>query len=392
MDYFDPANDWPQPIELHATFSIVLEELAFLGDTRSRCELLVFAQANPARLPLTMGILQPDIPVRRMMSERRTKLTDALVRVLRRFLTPIGVSLPGAHDCYMRDCLLALAGHGDGHVLTVAVALLLAILTGRSDLCIAGVFGAGKTRSLAVLLIALSCELEDFYAVVYTKENVAAKALADQISDLTPPTQSTFGRLLGRIEEGKGEAYATKIDVRCSDRNRVIAEKRILIATGGSATAEMAMKYSSFSLWLSRAWLAFMDESQQYGNYHEIAALAAIQQLALIGFVGDHRQTPGGLSKGRAAAANRQKLLHRPLGLRALHRPGDYLPPARLAKLIALLWPDVSQDNDSDVACLLNVGQALESGLQQLPHNTCQLPWRASSVRKRSVISMLLAA
>ena len=143
-----------------------------------------------------------------------------------------------------------------GHVLTVAVALLLAILTGRSDLCIAGVFGAGKTRSLAVLLIALSCELDDFYAVVYTKENVAAKALADQISDLSPPTQSTFGGLLGRIEEGKGEAYATKIDVRCSDRNRVIAEKRILIATGGSATAEMAMKYSSFSLWLSRMWVS----------------------------------------------------------------------------------------------------------------------------------------
>ena len=143
------------------------------------------------------------------------------------------------------------------------------------------------------------------------------------ISDLSPPTQSAFGRLLGRIEEGKGEAYATRIEVRCSDRNRVIAEKRILIATGGSATAEMAMKYSSFSLWLSRAWLAFMDESQQYGNYHEIAALAAIQQPALIVFVGDHRQTPGGLSKGRAAAANRQKLLHRPLGLRALNRPGD---------------------------------------------------------------------
>ena len=41
-----------------------------------------------------------------------------------------------------RGCksVLAVAGHGDGHVLTVAVALLLAILTGRSDLCIAGVF------------------------------------------------------------------------------------------------------------------------------------------------------------------------------------------------------------------------------------------------------------
>ena len=152
---------------------------------------------------------------------------------------------------------------------------------------------------MAVLLIALSCELSDFYAIVYTKENVAAKALADQISDLAPPTRSAFGRLLGRIEEGKGEAYATKIDVRCSDRNKVIAEKRILIATGGSATAEMAMKYSSFSLWLSKVWLAFMDESQQYGNYHEIAALAAIQQPALLVFVGDHRQTPGGPREGR---------------------------------------------------------------------------------------------
>ena len=203
VEYFDPERDWPKPIVFHASFSVVMEEMAVLGDTRSRCELLVFAQANPARLPLTMGILQPNIPVRRMMSERRTKLTDALVRVLCRLLTPIGVAIPGPHDEYMRDNLLPLAAHGDGHVLTVAVALLLAILTGRSDLCIAGVFGAGKTRSLAVLLIALSCELSDFYAIVYTKENVAAKALADQISDLAPPTRSAFGRLLGRIEEGK---------------------------------------------------------------------------------------------------------------------------------------------------------------------------------------------
>ena len=93
----------------------------------------------------------------------------------------------------MRDSLLSLASHGDGHVLTVTVALLLGILIGRSDLCIAGVFGAGKTRSLAVLLIALSCELSDFYAVVSTKENVAAKALADQISDLSHRRKQPLG-------------------------------------------------------------------------------------------------------------------------------------------------------------------------------------------------------
>ena len=82
------------------------------------------------------------------------------------------------------------------------------------------------------------------------------------------------------------------------------------------------MRYSSFGHWISRTWPAFMDESQQYGNYHEIAALAAIQQPTLTVFIGD-QQTPGGLSKGRAAAVNRRKLLQRPLGLRALDKSGD---------------------------------------------------------------------
>ena len=199
--------------------------------------------------------------------------------------------MEGAYDSYYRESLIPLAAHGDGHVLTVTIAMLLAILTGRSDLCIAGVFGAGKTRSLAVLLIALSCEQSDFSAIVYTKENVAAKALADQLCDLAPPTKN-FGRLIGRIEEGKGEAYASKTDVRCSDRNRIISYKTVLIATGGSATAEMAMRYSSFGQWISRTWLAFMDESQQYGNYHEIAALAAIQQATLTVFIGGSSTDP----------------------------------------------------------------------------------------------------
>ena len=32
-----------------------------------------------------------------------------------------------------------------------------------------------------------------------------------------------------------------------------------------------------------------MDESQQYGGYHEVESLAAIQQLALLVFIGDYR-------------------------------------------------------------------------------------------------------
>ena len=62
-----------------------------------------------------------------------------------------------------------------------------------------------KTRSLAALL-ALSCELDDFSAVVYTKENFAAKAT----KSVTSATQHWRIWTTPRsIEEGKGEAYAT---------------------------------------------------------------------------------------------------------------------------------------------------------------------------------------
>ena len=108
-EYFDPGRDWPQPIEGHVNIPLDLQQLSFLGDTRSRRELLVFAQANPSRPPLAMGISQPGIPVRRMAADRKTKATDALVRILRRFLTPAVITMDGQHDQFYRDVLLETA-------------------------------------------------------------------------------------------------------------------------------------------------------------------------------------------------------------------------------------------------------------------------------------------
>ena len=70
----------------------------------------------------------------------------------------------------------------------------------------------------------------------------------------------------------------------------------------------------------------------------------------------------GGLSKGRAAAANRKKLLQRPLALRALNQVGDYLPPTRLSDVIARLWPDACQDDHSDISQIRRVGQDTHTG------------------------------
>ena len=96
----------------------------------------------------------------------------------------------------------------DGHVLTVAVALLLAILTGRSDLCIAGVFGAGKTRSLAVLLTALSCELSDFYANCLHQRKHRCKS---SISDLSPPTHQLLDAFWAVLRKERAKLMQQKL-------------------------------------------------------------------------------------------------------------------------------------------------------------------------------------
>ena len=63
---------------------------------------------------------------------------------------------------------------------------------------------------------------------------------------------------------------------------------------------------------MSEVDLALHDESQQYGNLDETAAIARLPRNCLVIWLGDHRQTPGGLRKSTAARRFRQKLLKRP--------------------------------------------------------------------------------
>ena len=48
---------------------------------------------------------------------------------------------------------------------------------------------------------------------------------------------------------------------------------------------------------MSEVDLALQDESQQYGNLDETAAIARLPRNCLVLWLGDHRQTPGGLRK-----------------------------------------------------------------------------------------------
>ena len=53
------------------------------------------------------------------------------------------------------EAMYPLLCNPDEHVLSTLGSLVLALLEGKTDLPISGVFGAGKTRSAAILMVGL---------------------------------------------------------------------------------------------------------------------------------------------------------------------------------------------------------------------------------------------
>ena len=103
----------------------------------------------------------------------------------------------------------------------------------------------------------------------------------------------------------------TKLDLPSAHRHEVIGSKQVIIGCGGGLRHECASKYSPVAQWMSEVDLTLHDESQQYGNLDETAAIARLPRNCLVMWLGEHRQTPGGLRKSTAARRFRRKLLKR---------------------------------------------------------------------------------
>ena len=194
---------------------------------------------------------------------------------------------------------------------------MLALCEGRTGLAISGVFGAGKTRSAAVLLAGLLVFDPSLKLMVLTKENIAAHAVAEHLVSLQMPDflQEKMGRLVGYYEQNRKGSY-TALDILPSNRNQVIRQKSLLIGCGGGFQQECSQQFSPVADWMGSIDLFLEDEGQQYGNMEEAATVARTPATCLEVWSGDHRQTPGGLKKSREAKAFRKKLTKRPLALR----------------------------------------------------------------------------
>ena len=282
----------------------------------------------------------------------------------------------GQHDFEHADTLKhvfhPLVELPDRHLLASAIGLTLALLTGRTDLCTAGVFGAGKTRAAAAVITGLIAIDPTLSIMVCTKENAAAQAFAEHVVSMQLPDilLAKFGRLIGFHEAQKGASARTAIDVGSQNRNHVLRGKQVVIGCGGGFRHETSQKYSPILEWIEKVQLCAHVEAQQFGNLDEVAALARLPSSCLCIWTGDHKQTPGGLKKTDEAKAFRKKIMKRPLGLRSgstLYQPHHLLAllgqiaetsPDTMAHSIMQLSADQARRRP---ACILELERVLHA-------------------------------
>ena len=134
-----------------------------------------------------------------------TSLLSLCGQLLQQVLTPWHIEIEASQ--WIRTTALSYAAEMDGHVLGTLRAVTMALLTNRLDLCIQGLFGAGKSKSMAILILALlELDVDHRLKILFLcKENSGTRSCADLLQWLDPPVAvlRRLGRLVGDQERNK---------------------------------------------------------------------------------------------------------------------------------------------------------------------------------------------
>ena len=175
---FSPTEGGRVPVKMH--------HIELLGDTRSADDLGVFCTMPAERLCIGCGLTSSERPTGTHPNQKAL-LREAAIKLLSAILLPDQQEGDNEEVLAFKKVCQELRQQHDGHFLSMVSSLVLAILTGRTDLCISGVFGAGKTRAAAALIAGLMIMDPSLNLMVMTKENTAAKAFTDHLLSLQLP-------------------------------------------------------------------------------------------------------------------------------------------------------------------------------------------------------------
>ena len=191
------------------SISISILSLAEVGTTVSADHLLQMATMPLEHKPTALGIPY-QLPVSYQFdgAEELLHSLHALFGLLATADTPRYCPRTSGFGRQLCDA----AGTDSAHIVSIALAIVSALLSGRSTLAIAGVFGAGKTRSLTFLLAWFALTTNLRFGVAH-KENPAGRAITRLLNslDLDEDQQALFVRPVGR-EEALANTASAKYD------------------------------------------------------------------------------------------------------------------------------------------------------------------------------------
>ena len=298
-------------LESRAT-KIRILAIAEAGDTVTADHLLQMASLAAEHKPTVLGI-PGQVPIPYQL-ECAVVLLQSL-HALFQLLTSGNTMQHCPQAASFAVALGAAARHDNGHIVSMAASLALALRSGRSTLAVAGVFGAGKTRSLTFLLAWLALTTHLKIAVVH-KENPAGRAITKLLTafDLGPDHQRYFVRPVSR-EEAETNIACTDYDLRASDAASYIPGCHVVIVTTGLVWDQKGQTHSTLNTHMENVDLLISEEAQQDMDLKSAFAPTVPRQPFFRLLLGDPKQSPGGVADGQRA--HRTLLLKAPLGLRA---------------------------------------------------------------------------
>ena len=167
--------------------TFLLKDMWMSGITKSTSELTAVTRTPLCRYQLGLGIYNVQAAVNGMDGGKRSYLLSLCGQLLRQVLTPCHIKEEETSN-WIRISALSYAAEKDGHVLGTLCAVTMALLTSRLDLCIQGLFGAGKSKSMAILIFALiELDVDRKLKILFLcKENSGTHSFADLLQWLDP--------------------------------------------------------------------------------------------------------------------------------------------------------------------------------------------------------------
>ena len=258
------AVQWGLPPSMHRletiTVGIDILSLAEVGTTVSADHLLQMATMPMEHKPTALGIPY-QVPVSYQFDG-----AEELIHSLRALFGLLGSANASRYcpqACGFSRQLCSAANTDSAHILAIALSMVAALQSGRSTLAIAGVFGAGKTRSLTYLLAWFALTTNLRFGVAH-KENPAGRAITRLLDtlDLTADQQTLFVRPVGR-EEAAANTASTEFDQQIFHCAGLIPGARVVITTTGLIWEQKGQSHSALKAHMEGLDVLICEEAQQ---------------------------------------------------------------------------------------------------------------------------------